>query len=118
MIPALERGNRLRLDRAFVKREIKRGRATLADVIRDVPEECARARIGEMLTWPHRWGPHRRTALLREFVIARFGDECDIPRLVVHASTMPLFKATDSARAALALIVEEAELPARREAIA
>ena len=63
---ALEHANRVRLARAELKREIARGDASAADVIRECPWETESMTLAELLTSQRRWGRTRA----RKFLLA------------------------------------------------
>jgi hypothetical protein len=56
---ALERANEVRLARAELKRRIAEGESSVAEVLRDPPDEAQSWAIGELLTCQRRWGSTR-----------------------------------------------------------
>jgi hypothetical protein len=76
-LEALELANRTRRDRAEVKRRIKRGELTVAEVLADPPACCGRMSIAELLGAQVLWGPKRCRRLLRDAQVSeirRVGD--------------------------------------------
>jgi hypothetical protein len=61
---ALERANAVRLKRAELKREVRRGDVKAADVVRDCPWETESMTIAELLTSQQRWGRTRARKFL------------------------------------------------------
>lgn len=64
---ALQKANRIRLDRAALKRKIRAGDVDLADLISpdaEIPECLRSASVGEALSAQRRWGAHRARRLL------------------------------------------------------
>jgi hypothetical protein len=64
---ALAHANRVRLARAALKREIKTGTATAADVVRDCPLEVETMTVSELLRSQDRWGRSRVKKFLGQF---------------------------------------------------
>jgi hypothetical protein len=64
---ALAHANRVRLARAALKREIKTGSATAADVVRDCPLEVETMTVSELLKSQDRWGRSRVKKFLGQF---------------------------------------------------
>ncbi len=64
---ALAHANRVRLARAALKREIKTGSATAADVMRDCPLEVETMTVSELLRSQDRWGRSRVKKFLGQF---------------------------------------------------
>lgn len=62
---ALERANRVRLERAEIKRKIADAETTVAAVLRDPPPETATMELGDLIMCGHRWGRARMRRLLR-----------------------------------------------------
>jgi len=62
---ALRRANRVRQDRAVLKREVQDGSRCAADVVATCPPEVASMAIGELLVAQHRWGEARVLRTLR-----------------------------------------------------
>ena len=62
---ALAHANQIRLARAALKRSIKAGSATAADVVRDCPSEVDTMTVSELLGSQRRWGRTR----VRKFLI-------------------------------------------------
>jgi hypothetical protein len=62
---ALETGNRQRIERARLKREIAAGRLNVCDVITDPPAALASMPLIELLIAQHRWGEYRAARALR-----------------------------------------------------
>lgn len=62
---ALAHGNKIRLGRAVLKRQIARGETTAAAVILDTPDEALTMAILDLLMSQHRWGRARSLRLLQ-----------------------------------------------------
>lgn len=62
---ALAHANQIRLARAALKRTIKAGTASVADVVRDCPSEVETMTVSELLGSQRRWGRTR----VRKFLI-------------------------------------------------
>lgn len=72
---ALDKANRIRLDRAEVRKEVRslpqtEGRLKVAAVIEDPPECTARMEIGDLVGEIRRWGSTRTRKFLGRFNIA------------------------------------------------
>ncbi len=63
-IQALQRANEVRLARASLKRRIRVGAVTVAEVILTCPWEAASMTIAELLTSQRRWGTSRCSKFL------------------------------------------------------
>ena len=63
-IEALAYGNRIRLDRAQIRRDINAGHTTVAEVLLDLPDCCRTMSLEKLLTAQNRWGITRTYALL------------------------------------------------------
>jgi hypothetical protein len=61
---ALEYANRIRLARAALKRSVKVGEVTAADVIRTCPPEAESMSVSELLRAQRRWGRTRSRKFL------------------------------------------------------
>jgi hypothetical protein len=61
---ALARANKVRLERAHLKREITAGRLEVTDVVRTVPESMETITLAELLTAQRRWGRTRARKFL------------------------------------------------------
>lgn len=61
---ALERGDRIRRDRAVLKRQVNTGDVTAASVILDPPECALSMKLGVLLRAQHGWGETRTRRLL------------------------------------------------------
>lgn len=59
-LAALEYANKIRLKRAAIKRDVKRGKRSIQRVVESPPPELARMTVGELLRAQDRWG-HQRT---------------------------------------------------------
>ena len=68
---ALERANEIRLRRARLKRDLKAGRAQLAEILRDPPEYVLTATVFDLLLSVPKLGPVKAARLLRESTISR-----------------------------------------------
>lgn len=66
---ALERGNRIRLERAHIRRDIAAGAIPVTDVLLDPPESCANMSLMALLTAQHRWGARRARRVCYDLVI-------------------------------------------------
>lgn len=66
---ALRQANEIRLARAELKRQIRKGIADVVDVFRDPPDFVASARVSEIIEAMDRWGPRRTTKFLGEQAI-------------------------------------------------
>lgn len=67
---ALEKANRVRLERAELKRSIGRGDTDIADVIRHPTESVYNCPIIELLTSQRRWGRTRARKFLAPHLIS------------------------------------------------
>jgi hypothetical protein len=67
---ALAHANRVRLARAALKREIGRGDARVADVVRDCPWELHNMTLAELLTSQRRWGRTRARKFLSTLALS------------------------------------------------
>lgn len=63
-LQALEHANRVRLERAKLKRQIRSGQASAADIVADPPWEAASMEISDLLTSQARWGSTRCRRML------------------------------------------------------
>ena len=62
-LEALALANEVRSGRARLKREVASGESLRA-IIDAPPKCCERVTIGEVVTWPHRWGKTRGSRVL------------------------------------------------------
>ncbi len=60
---ALARANAVRYARARIKRQVKSGETTIADLLRDTPPEVNGVKVGELLCWTPRIGAKRAQAI-------------------------------------------------------
>lgn len=63
---ALQRANEVRQAKAEVRAGIESGRRSLADLLDDPPEVCAKVPIGELLEWAPGVGHFRAMRLLQD----------------------------------------------------
>lgn len=63
-LEALQRANRVRIARAELKRSVRRGELTAAEVIRQRPWEAETMTVGELLQTQPRWGRKRASRFL------------------------------------------------------
>lgn len=56
---ALHKGNEIRLARAALKGDVKRGEKTVAGVLADNPPEVATMTVTDLIAAQHRWGTER-----------------------------------------------------------
>lgn len=61
---ALARANKIRLKRAALKRAVRAGETAIQDLLTEAAVQ--NVRLGEVLTWPKRWGHTRARRLLRQ----------------------------------------------------
>lgn len=61
---ALQRGNKIRLARAGLKRQVANGETTVVAVLQDIPEHAEKMPVYDLLTAQHRWGRSRARKLL------------------------------------------------------
>jgi hypothetical protein len=61
---ALAHGNKIRLDRAALKRQVQAGEVTAAEVIDRLPFESLTMSVYDLLVSQHRWGRSRALRLL------------------------------------------------------
>jgi hypothetical protein len=83
---ALAHANRVRLARAALKREIGRGDAVAADIVRDCPWELNNMTLTELLTSQRRWGRTRARKFLVTLALSenkRLGTLTDRQRLML-----------------------------------
>lgn len=66
---ALEKGNRIRLARAHLKREVNAGRRSVTDVLAHSPEEALTMPIVELLMAQRGWGHRRASRILHPLLI-------------------------------------------------
>lgn len=78
---ALAHANQIRLARAALKREVKRGSLTAADVVRSCPSEVETMTISELLCSQRRWGRARARKFLGRLSI---NENRELGRLTVR----------------------------------
>jgi hypothetical protein len=78
---ALAHANRIRLARASLKRAIKAGQATAADVVRDCPSEVESMTVSELLRSQTRWG---RTRVRKFLIPLAVNENRELGRLTVR----------------------------------
>ena len=78
---ALAHANRIRLARAALKRAIKSGQATAADVVRDCPSEVESMTVSELLRSQTRWG---RTRVRKFLIPLAVNENRELGRLTVR----------------------------------
>ena len=66
---ALAHANEIRLARASIKRQIKAGRVTAADIVRECPDEVSTMTISELLCSQQRWGRARARKFLSPLAV-------------------------------------------------
>jgi hypothetical protein len=66
---ALAHANEIRLARAALKRAIKAGRITAADIVRECPDEVSTMTISELLCSQQRWGRARARKFLSPLAV-------------------------------------------------
>jgi hypothetical protein len=69
-LAALESANRIRFARAALKRRVRDGELTVAEVLTDHREACGRMSIAELLLAQTRWGIKRSSRLLNSVDIS------------------------------------------------
>lgn len=67
---ALDRANKVRLERAALKRDVKAGRKTVAQVLESPPECALNMTITDLLLAQPRWGRTRIVKLLRDVPVS------------------------------------------------
>jgi hypothetical protein len=78
---ALAHANRIRLARAALKRSIKAGSASAAEVVRDCPSEVASMTVSELLRSQRRWG---RTRVRKFLIPLAVNENRELGRLTVR----------------------------------
>ncbi len=66
---ALAHANEIRLARAALKRSIKAGRVSAAEIVRECPGEVSTMTISELLCSPQRWGRARARKFLSPLAV-------------------------------------------------
>jgi hypothetical protein len=66
---ALAHANEIRLARAAIKRQIKAGGTTAADIVRECPDEVSTMTISELLCSQQRWGRARARKFLSPLAV-------------------------------------------------
>lgn len=64
-LKALSRANEVRMERAALKRQVYAGSFAVVELVEDPPEAVSRVLVGDLLTWPRRWGQLKATRVLR-----------------------------------------------------
>jgi hypothetical protein len=78
---ALAHANQIRLARAALKRSIKAGAASAADVVRDCPSEVESMTVSELLRSQRRWG---RTRVRKFLIPLAVNENRELGRLTVR----------------------------------
>ena len=81
---ALAQANEVRLARAALKRAIKAGDASAADVVRDCPAEVDTMTVSELLRSQRRWG---RTRVRKFLIPLAVNENRELGRLTVRQRT-------------------------------
>lgn len=71
-LKALASANRIRFERAQVKRDLKSGKITIPELLQDIPEGIESATVYEMLDAMDRWGRVRSRRLLTRLGISEW----------------------------------------------
>ena len=66
---ALAHANEIRLARAAIKRSIKAGRVSAAEIVRDCPHEVSTMTVSELLCSQQRWGRARARKFLSPLAV-------------------------------------------------
>jgi hypothetical protein len=66
---ALEHANRIRLARAALKRDVRSGSSSAANVVRDCPYEVETMTVSELLRAQQRWGRTRARKFLASLAL-------------------------------------------------
>lgn len=83
---ALALANHKRIARAAIKRDIRAGRASVIEIIRNSPPELDKMTLCEVLRCQHRWGNVRAIRFLNELAISErrpLGQLTDRQKLVL-----------------------------------
>ena len=81
---ALAHANEVRLARAALKRAVKAGALSVADVVRSCPPEVETMRVSELLCSQQRWGRARARKFLQPLAV---GENREVGRLTVRQRT-------------------------------
>lgn len=69
---ALELANKIRLERAQVKRDLRSGTVTITELIQNTPRALYQATLFEFLTSQHRWGRERARKVLLKVRVSEY----------------------------------------------
>lgn len=69
-LAALAYGNKVRLKRAEIKRDVKRGKRHARQIIESPPPELARMTVAELLKAQRQWGAERVRKFLQDVEIS------------------------------------------------
>lgn len=69
VMESLALANKIRFERAQIKRDLRSGKLTIAELIMEMPESIKNATVYEMLDAMNRWGRTRTLRLLRSMDI-------------------------------------------------
>ncbi len=108
-VEALEKANRVRLARAALKRQVKSGTITAAEVLLDTPTEAQNMTVGELLRAQDRWSYVRTRKFLGPLAISEnreLGMFTDRQREATAEAVLRTLSLADRRRTRLALSSE------------